>query len=101
MKKILKLVGCLIALPILISTWICKEMLLIPTGIAALVSGEFSYFIHSLQTKFDKLKFVVSEVGKGNKVDITNETNIVSSSGKFLKFTDNYHFHLKNDKYKK
>lgn len=76
-------------------------MLLIPTAIAALVSGEFSYFIHLLQTKFDELKFVVSEVGEGNNVDITNETNIVSSSGKFLKFTNNHHFHLKNDKYKK
>lgn len=95
MKKILKLIGCLIALPILISTIICKQLLLIPNGVAALVIGEFPFFIRLLQDKIKKIKFVTSEVYKGNKVDITKSTNIVSSSGKYLNSTDNSHFYIK------
>lgn len=95
MKKTLKLIGCLIALLILISTIICKQLLLIPYGVAALVSGEFPFFIQLLQDKIERIKFVTSEICKGNKVDITNSTNIVSSSGKSLNFTDNSHFYIK------
>lgn len=95
MKKTLKLIGCFIALPILISTIICKQLLLIPGGVAALVSGEFPFFTKLLQNKIEKIKFIISEISKGNKVDITNSTNIVSSSGKYLSFTNNSHFYIK------
>lgn len=95
MKKILKLIGYSIALPILISAIICKQLLLIPNGIAALISGEFPFFTKLLQDKIEKIKFIIYEISKGNKVDITNSVNIVSSSGKSLNFTDNHHFCIK------
>lgn len=95
MKKILKRIGCLIAVPILISTIICKQLLLIPYGVAALVIGKFPFFFQLLQDKIERIKFVTSEICKGNKVDITNSTNIVSSSGKCLNFTANSYFYVK------